>query len=468
MNEVIVMKNIAIIGSGPSALFTAKTILENSQNLNVYIYERGKSPCSRMCHIEASYCKMCTYCNVINGGGGSGLFSDGKLVLDLASGGKSSGINRLSSNEQESIINIIKRTFERFDGVSEFKSAPSYKEQALYNNIFEQQNLKVKYYSVMHMGTYNLFRITQNFINYLVEAFGNRIVFNFETDVIDIMKDDNGEYQLVTDRGKEHFSTVVVAVGKAGSHWLNLVLQKFGCEFIKHDYFFGVRIETSSLNIKDLLKFSFDPKIYRLVNGRKIKIHCVCRNGDIRPYNYNGILFVGGHSPYTKNNLDFFKMDRANFNVMLSFDKTKLPTGELLGQLQHIAEQRILAQRWGDFVANRKTSMWGKLVPKNEKIVCNENIREIIDHIDSDFSDIIVDFINSLSKINEGIADFDNIIYAPAIEWDMDTVVVDDHMETSQRNIFTVGDGAGISQGIVYSSATGIIAGREIVSRYGI
>ena len=459
------MKKVAIIGSGPSALFAAKTILENSKNIKIYIYDRGKSPQNRQCNMQKSSCKNCKYCNVINGGGGSGLFSDGKLVLDLTSGGKSAGITCLSSLEQKNITNIIKKTFEKFDGVSEFKDIPPYCEQEKYAHIFEQENLRIKCYPVMHMGTHNLFKITCNFIDYLVDTFYNRIVFNFETEVTDILKD-NDEYVLVTSHGRERFGSIVAAVGKAGANWLKLVLQKLNCTFEKHDYYFGVRLETQAFNIKKLLEISFDPKIYRIINERKVKIHCVCRNGDIRFYNYNGIISVGGHSPYTKSNLEFSQMDRANFNVMLSFDKTEIPPDEILKRIKSVSGEKVLAQKLDDYIANKETSVWGNIVPKNEEMVHRGNIHKIMNSIDSDFSVILIDFINSISKISEGVADKDNIIYAPAIEWDMDTVKVDNHMETSQKNLFAVGDGAGISQGIVFSSATGIIAGYEIASRY--
>lgn len=460
------MNKIAIISSGPAALFAAKTILENSQNLKVHIYERGKAPQDRQCYMITSCCRMCKYCNVINGGGGAGLFSDGKLVLDLTSGGIATGISDLPLIQQKSITNTIKKTFEDFDGVSEFKDVPALAEQKKYANFFEQHNLMIKYYPVMHMGTHNLYRITCNFINHLLKSFCGRIVFNFETDVTDIEKCNNGEYILVTNRGNETFNTIVAAVGKSGANWLKTILRKYDCKFDEHNYFFGFRLETAASNMENLLKLSLDPKIYRTVNGRKVKIHCVCRNGDIRLYNYNGIVSVGGHSPYTENNIEFTQMNRANFNVLLSFDKEKIPPKRLLEQFKKEAGQRILAQRLGDFFDNRVTGEWGKLIPKNKEMIYTGNLRKIIDPIDCDFSNILTDFINSISKLSAGILDKDNIIYAPAIEWDMDTILLNDNMETSSKNIFAIGDGAGISQGIVYSSATGIIAGREIVSRY--
>lgn len=462
------MNNVAIIGSGPSALFAAKTILENSKNIKVYIFERGKSPKDRRCYIQSSCCKMCKYCNVINGGGGAGLFSDGKLVLDLTSGGISTGIDNLSLVQQKDIASEIKKTFEKFDGVSKFMDVPLLTEQEQYNDYLAQQNLKIKYYSVMHMGTSNLYNITCRFIDYLLEKFYGRIVFSFETDVTDIVKNNNGEYLLITNRGNKNFTTIVAAVGKSGANWLKTISQKFDCKFEQHNYFFGIRLETTASNIENLLKLSLDPKIYRVIHGRKVKIHCVCRNGDIRLYNYNGIVSVGGHSPYTEKNIEFTQINRANFNVLLSFNKEKTPPKKLLEQFKSIAGERIFAQRLGDFFDNKVTCEWGRLVPKNKEMIYTGNLREIMDSIDSDFSNILIDFISSISKLSMGISDKDNIIYAPAIEWDMDTILVNDKMETSSRNLFAIGDGAGISQGIVYSSATGIIAGHEIASRYRI
>ncbi len=462
------MTEIAIIGSGPSALFTAKTILENTENIRVSVYERGKSPQERKCRMQKTKCKSCQYCDVINGGGGAGLFSDGKLVLDLNSGGNSAGITNLSLDNQEAITTSIKRTFERFDGVSEFKDVPSFETQEKYTGFFAQRGLEIKYYPVMHMGTSNLHKITCNFIDYLSDEFGKRISFHFETEVLDILELSDECYRLITNHGKMNFSAIVLAVGKAGACWLKEILRKFKCSFFKHDYFFGLRIETRACNISDLLNISLDPKIYRIKNDRKIKLHCVCRNGDIRYYNYNGTLCVGGHSPYTSNNFEINQMNRANFNVMSSFNKEQIPPDELLRKFRCVSGQRIMGQRLGDFFENRRTNTWGMMVPQNQEIVYKWNIREVVDSFDWSFSRDVIDFIRDIAALNEGMADVDNIVYAPAIEWDMDTVKVNDYMETTQKNIFAVGDGAGISQGIVYSAATGIIAGYEIALRFGI
>ena len=38
-------------------------------------------------------------------------------------------------------------------------------------------------------------------------------------------------------------------------------------------------------------------------------------------------------------------------------------------------------------------------------------------------------------------------------------------METKQKNFYTIGDGSGLTQGIIVASITGIIAARSIISK---
>jgi uncharacterized FAD-dependent dehydrogenase len=42
---------------------------------------------------------------------------------------------------------------------------------------------------------------------------------------------------------------------------------------------------------------------------------------------------------------------------------------------------------------------------------------------------------------------------------------LNDKLETKIPNFFAIGDGAGITRGLVQASAAGVIAGREILSR---
>jgi uncharacterized FAD-dependent dehydrogenase len=77
-----------IIGAGPGGLFAAYKLLESSKKaIDVLIIDKGKHPSKRICPAIDNACENCKVCNLISGGGGAGLFSDGKLILDLGVGG---------------------------------------------------------------------------------------------------------------------------------------------------------------------------------------------------------------------------------------------------------------------------------------------------------------------------------------------------------------------------------------------
>jgi uncharacterized FAD-dependent dehydrogenase len=459
------MTKVIIIGAGPSALFAAKTILETSHAISVEILEQGKTQAERFCAADEAKCKRCLHCATLEGVGGAGLFSDGKLVLDLTSGGKADGIGKLTTPERHSLEEDIKETFLKFDGTSEIKDKPSDEIQTSLRSDFRERNLEFKFYNVMHMGTKNFQNITTNFIDYLKTHFEKRFEIKTDTRVADIKKNDFG-YSVVTNNGTVQAEAVIAAVGKSGFHWLKKVLSPMGCNFTTNDFFFGFRMETQIENIKDLVEFSLDPKIYRYDSDRKIKIHCFCRNGKIRYSRYRDVVVVGGHSPYTKKNNINDDLMSANFNILLSFNKNLFCSDDLLDKFREENKDIVMVQKLSDFIEGRTSENFGIIRPSNLAMVRFGNLRRLMDSIDSEFSEIVIRFLRSIAELYPGVMDDDNMLYAPAIEWDMDTVKVDQHMETEQKNLFAIGDGAGLSQGIVYSAATGIIAAEEIIARF--
>ena len=460
------MINVVIIGSGPSALFAAKTILESNELISIIMLERGKSVHDRICPAEKGICQHCEVCSVLQGGGGAGLFSDGKLIVDLTSGGIAKGVDMLSQSERLAMERLILETLMSFDGISKYKEMPSSDVMRKSREQFASEGLSIKFYNVLHMGSNNLPNITQRFIEYLCLEFPKRFCICYNTRVTDIGRSDSG-YTVSTTGHEYHADCVIAAVGKSGAAWLKSVMTKLNVKHSAHPFYFGLRMETSYLSVKQLNQLSFDPKISRTVDKRKIKIHCMCRKGRIRYYRYKGSMNVGGHSPYNENDPNMFaSIPNANFNILLSYDKKIISPEELLFLFGDKCPNTIAAQRLGDFMLSKATTAWGKYVPDNTKIISKVNIREIIDSFDADFFRHFSDFLLLLSKICPEILDDDNILYAPAIEWDMDSINVNSNMETDSHNLFAVGDGAGLSQGIVFSAATGILAAKEISKRF--
>nr|WP_297864660.1 hypothetical protein [uncultured Acetatifactor sp.] len=462
------MKTICIIGAGPSGLFCAHKILSKynelgiKKNFRIIILENGEKSSVRQCPGTIDgICRKCSRCSIFSGGGGAGLFSDGKLIQDLNVGGHNSTVISLSEKEKEEYISYITNTLVGYDGVSKYKEKPEEDIQQSYSQQFAAVDLQVKYYSVLHMGSENLSHILDGFIGDLANSASVEIQYNVT--VTNIVRLQN-RYHLY--KGESFICSadyVVMAVGKSGASWLKDVLKPLGVGFQKNGFYFGLRVEMPQKYLNPLAKLSFDPKIYReLKDGRKIKMHCFCRKGRVIMTQYEGYVVAGGHSPYTENNQPFNEEQYGNFNVLLSYPKT-YNFNEMLERFKTVSEHSLLVQTLDDFRSGRipepgENSDYDRIIQMSAG-----NIRKTIQ--DEVFSHELLAFIDSLNQVFPGVAKGSNMLYGPSVEWCMDTVDVSENMETSLLNLFAVGDGAGLSQGIVYSASTGMIAAECIVER---
>lgn len=462
------MKTICIIGAGPSGLFCAHKILSeycskaSKEDFRIVIIEKGEKPSARSCPGAVDgICRKCDSCAILSGGGGAGLFSDGKIIQDLNVGGHNDTVFALSVEEKDEYISYITQTLVSYDGVSTYKEKPSDEIQQNYNKQFNSVDLNAKYYSVLHMGSSNLAHILEGFIGELTKA--SSVDIKYGTTVTHIAHLENKYNVYSNDNLICTADYVVMAVGKSGASWLKETLWPLGVHFNETGYYFGLRVEVPQRYLSSLATLSFDPKIYRKVDvERKVKMHCFCRKGNVIMTNYEDCVVAGGHSPFTENNPPFNEEEYGNFNVLLSYPKTS-DYKTLLERFKSAANNSLMVQTLGDFKANKTPGTQNN--PAYDRINQNQagNIRTTMN--DEFFSEEFLAFIHSLDQIFPGVGDDNNLLYGPAFEWCMDTVGVSKHMETNMPNLFAIGDGAGLSQGIMYSASTGIIAAKCIIER---
>lgn len=462
------MKTICIIGAGPSGLFCAHKILSeycskaSKEDFRIVIIEKGEKPSARSCPGAVDgICRKCDSCAILSGGGGAGLFSDGKIIQDLNVGGHNDTVFALSAEEKDEYISYITQTLVSFDGVSTYKEKPCEEIQENFNRQFNSVDLNAKYYSVLHMGSSNLAHILEGFIGELTKA--SSVDIKYGTTVTHIAHLENKYNVYSNDNLICTADYIVMAVGKSGASWLKETLLPLGVHFNETGYYFGLRIEVPQRYLSSLATLSFDPKIYRKVDvERKVKMHCFCRKGNVIMTNYEDCVVAGGHSPFTENNPPFNEEEYGNFNVLLSYPKTS-DYKTLLERFKSAANNSLMVQTLGDFKANKTPGTQNN--PAYDRINQNQagNIRTTMN--DEFFSEEFLAFIHSLDQIFPGVGDDNNLLYGPAFEWCMDTVGVSKHMETNMPNLFAIGDGAGLSQGIMYSASTGIIAAKCIIER---
>jgi hypothetical protein len=75
--------------------------------------------------------------------------------------------------------------------------------------------------------------------------------------------------------------------------------------------------------------------------------------------------------------------------------------------------------------------------------------------------------IRAMDKLTPGIASPHTLLYGVEVKFYSCRPQLSANLETEVGNMFAVGDGAGISRGLVQASASGVVAAREILRRSG-
>jgi uncharacterized FAD-dependent dehydrogenase len=73
--------------------------------------------------------------------------------------------------------------------------------------------------------------------------------------------------------------------------------------------------------------------------------------------------------------------------------------------------------------------------------------------------------LEALDKIAPGIHSRDTLLYGVEVKFYSSRLELSNSLETKINNLFTIGDGAGVTRGLIQASASGVIVAREILKR---
>ena len=73
-----------------------------------------------------------------------------------------------------------------------------------------------------------------------------------------------------------------------------------------------------------------------------------------------------------------------------------------------------------------------------------------------------MEFIRAVDKIVEGFGAPDNLLYAPEIKFYSNRVVINKQFETSIKGLYSIGDGGGMTRGLMMASCSGIQMARNL------
>jgi len=80
----------------------------------------------------------------------------------------------------------------------------------------------------------------------------------------------------------------------------------------------------------------------------------------------------------------------------------------------------------------------------------------------------IVEMLEALDRITPGIYSRHTLLYGVEVKFYTNRLKLSPTLETDIQNLFLIGDGAGITRGLIQASMSGMIAADEIVKRMGL
>lgn len=468
--------DVIVVGMGPGAIFFAYEMIKLNKNKKILMIEQGKRVEHRKCPIESTgKCVKCKpFCSITSGFSGAGAFSDGKLSLynpeddDFYVGG--SLHEYVGVEETKKLIDYTDSIYLDFGADKNLEGTEFKSEVSKIQTKSKKEGLTLINIPIRHLGTekaHELYEklekyIEQNNVDLMFETVvEDLIVINNEAKGVKIKNTKNGEKQEV------YGKNVIMAVGRKGANWLVDMCEKHNIETESGIVDIGVRYELADEVMKDINKYMYEGKFIGRVGPFKDKVRTFCQNpsGFVSSEVYdNNLTLVNGHSYKEK------KSTNTNLAILVShhfnypFNKPIEYGRNIAKNLNALGNGNVLVQRLGDIYRGKRT--WehelenNKVVPTLKSAVAGDITFALGYRTMTD----ILQFIGSLDKVVEGFGNPENLLYAPEIKFYSNKVKINKQFETSVKSLYCIGDGGGMTRGLMMASASGVQMARNLIS----
>ncbi len=457
------MYNVAIIGAGPAGIFSALEIVKLRPEWKVVLIEKGQKIEKRKCPIRegSPKCVNCKRCGLLCGWGGAGAFSDGKLTLTPDVGGHL--VDYMSREKVEELIKYADDLYLEHGATDEVFGT----NMEVFREIERQAalaELKLVHSPVRHLGTERSLDVLKHMQDFLDE----RITILNNVTAQSLIVECEQVKGIVLDNGeiiKAEYT--IIAPGREGADWLTHEFAKNKIGMVNNAVDIGVRVELPAPVFAPLTDKLYESKLvyYSPTFGDEVRTFCMNPNGEVVQENYNGIATVNGHS-YAN-----IKTNNTNFALLVSKKFTE-PFKEPIAYGQHIASLAnmlaggILVQRFGDLLEGRRSTpdrIASSIITPTLSCATPGDLSLVIPYRQMKS---IIEMLFALDKIAPGTASRYTLLYGIEVKFYSARVKLTNELETEGvKNLFTIGDGAGVTRGLIQASASGVYVAQTICSR---
>ena len=455
--------DVIIVGGGPAGIFAALE-LSQSTNLSILLLEKGRDLHLRRCPIigKNRSCPPCSPCDLVSGWGGAGAFSDGKLTLSPQVGGQLEAY--LGTEKAADLIHYVDNIYLKFGASNDVYGAGTEVEQL--KQKAKKVGLRLIPAPIRHMGTESCREVLRDMHKYLAD----RIESQTDTAVISLIRQNGRIKGIQTDDGQRIESRyLIIAPGREGADWLLKEAGRLGLTLHNNPIDVGVRVEVPMTVLQEFTDTLYEIKLefYSPTFGDRIRTFCMCPAGEVTMETTGGldpVITVNGHS--------YAHRKTANTNFALLVSATFSPPfrepiayGKYLARIANIISGGVIVQRWGDLSQGRistSNSIEDGAVKPTLKSATPGDLGYVIPYR---FLKGINEMLSAMDKLAPGVASPDTLLYGIEVKFYSSRLELTENLETEIPNLFAIGDGAGVSRGLIQAAASGVVAAREIVRR---
>ncbi len=414
-------QKIAIIGFGAAAIGFIERI--KNENLEIHVFEKSKD----------------IYSSSI-----SGIRADGKLFVSTEMGGDM----YINTELQKKLVDYyISHT-----DSNTVETGNSFTNEEYYKQFYAKgfQPITADFY---HIGTDQL----KDVLYSIFEDFKKHknVHFHFNQEITKIERKENS---VVLSNGEE-FDKVVVAAGRSGHKLVKQIINDYP-EIVTDNtqVDLGIRYEVPNHVVDELNKEMYEFKIrYKSKTGYMVRTFCNNPSGYVVTENYGDFTTVNGHAKLRD------KSKNTNFAILVTVKLTQ-PFNDPIGYGSYIAKMsnllagdgKVILQTYSRFKNSKRSKNLYRVFPTLEEdkfILGDVNLafpRRIMESI--------IDFIEKLDEIVPGVANPDNLVYAPEIKFYSNALDNEKY-----NNLKFVGDCSGATRSIIYATAHGWLMAEEII-----
>ena len=477
--------DLIVVGMGPSAAFLAYELIQLNNYKNVLLIDQGRNIKNRNCPIEKTgKCMKCKpFCNITCGFSGAGAFSDGKLLSyhmsslgnsdDMYLGGNGGGYFKeyLSEEEIKDLLTYTDNIYLDFGADKHLEGIEYAKEIKELQKKAAKENLSLVSCPIRHLGTEKAHILYTKIQDYLED---HGINMMYETEVKDLIIEDNAikgvtiKHNNYTETEELYANKVVLAVGRKGASWLSDMCKVHNIKTKIGAVDIGVRYELPDEIMKDINKYMYEGKFIGRLAPYEDKVRTFCQNpsGFVSAEVYdNGLTLVNGHSYKDKKSTNTNLAILVTHHFTTPFDKP-IEFGENVARnLNSLSNGTIMVQRLGDIRRGGRT--WQENLEKNSVVPTLKGAvaGDLTYSLGYRTMTDLLTFINAVDKVVPGFANDDNLLYGPEIKFYSNEVELDNKFQTSVKGLYSIGDGGGLTTGLMMASASGVKLARNLTEK---